>query len=176
MLAVGAQKNEVGLPFSARECIQLGRYAWGDDGEELIEFLLKEWHAQHLADKPFCTLSGGEQQRIKLLRILAQNSRYILLDEPAAALDWSCQLELYEKLQTLAVQQLRCVIMVCHDLYIAPAFVDEMLLLKNGRVVYSGAGNCDKVATALGVAFDRTLSISRAQNSVEIRWKPAEDK
>ena len=105
------------LPFSVKECIALGRYVWNDKNPALIDHLLQEWNAEHLSNKQFSELSGGERQKIKLLRILAQDTRYILLDEPASSLDLARQLELYEKLQKTAHLENKCIIMVCHDLY-----------------------------------------------------------
>ncbi|MBE6366858.1 MAG: ABC transporter ATP-binding protein [Lentisphaerae bacterium] len=170
LLAVSAQENELVLPFKVRECIRLGRYVHGDDGNAMVEKLLSEWNVRHLAERPFAELSGGEQQRIKLLRVLAQDTCYLLLDEPAASLDWSRQLELYEKLQHLSHTENRCVIMVCHDLYIAPGFIDEMLLLKNGELLYSGLPEGAAAERAAEAAFDRAVNIKRQAHSVQVSW------
>ena len=168
LMAVGAQSDELILPFTVRECIKLGRYVWNDENPELIERLLQEWNAASLAERPFAELSGGEQQRIKLLRILAQDTPYILLDEPGSSLDWSRQYELYEKLQTIAHEQNKCIIMVCHDLYTAPDFVDRMLLLKGGRIIYSGDPECEAAFQAINSAFGRRMNkVFRQFNSAE---------
>lgn len=159
-IAVGAQGSELILPFTVRETIRLGRYVWDDDGSVLIDRLLQEWASGDLAERPFAELSGGEQQRVKLLRVLAQDTDYILLDEPAAALDWNRQLELYEKLQKIAHGQNKCVIMVCHDLYSAPDFIDRMLLLKDGSLIYSGTADSDLAKAAVAQAFGRSWAKS----------------
>ena len=171
LLAFAAQENEYNLPFSARECIKLGRYAWSDVNEELIDRLIDEWNARHLAEKNFNELSGGEQQKIKLLRILAQDTPYILLDEPGSSLDWTRQIELYKKLQMLAHQWNKCVIMVCHDVYLAPSFIDRMLVLAEGRLIYNGEANGAAAAGAVTAAFGQNFTLQRNGNQVVIQWQ-----
>lgn len=170
ILAFAAQENELILPFKVRECIKLGRYIRHDINDELIDRLMKDWQAEHLADKFFGELSGGEQQKVKLLRILAQDTPYILLDEPGSSLDWSQQLELYGKLKAIAHRENKCIIMVCHDIYTAPGFIDEMLLLNSGRIIYSGAPDVPAAAAAVANAFGRTFQVSRSSNCINISW------
>ena len=168
LLGYAAQENELDLPFSARECIKLGRYAWDDENDELIGQLLTEWNAENLADKLFNELSGGEQQKIKLLRVLAQNTDYILLDEPGSSLDWTRQLELYERLQKLSHEKNKCVIMVCHDVYSAPSFIDRMLLIADGRIVYNGEPAGNAADKAFAAAFGRSLTLLGNSNQVVV--------
>ena len=170
LMAYAPQEEELLLPFTVKECIALGRYAWNDKNISLIDRLLKEWNVEHLSDKQFAELSGGERQKIKLLRILAQDTSYILLDEPSSALDFPKQIELYEKLQKVAHEENKCIIMVCHDLYIAPGIIDEMLLLKKGRLIYSGKSGTPEAAKATGEAFEREFVINRQGNNIEISW------
>ncbi len=170
-IAYACQANEAALPFTARECIKLGRYAWNDDNPELIDSLLKEWGAEALADRFFTELSGGEQQRIKLLRILAQDTPYILLDEPASSLDWSRQLELYEKLRKIAHQQNRAVIMVAHDLYAAPAFIDRMLILSGGSLAFNGDPSSEEALDAVNSSFGKKCALSRQDNKLIIDFQ-----
>ena len=171
LLGYAAQENELNLPFTVRECIKLGRYAWSDSNEDLIDSLIAEWKVDDLAGKNFSELSGGEQQKIKLLRVLAQDSDYILLDEPGSSLDWTRQLELYERLQKIAHEKNKCVIMVCHDIYLAPSFIDQMLVLADGRLIYNGvpAGSCADDAVAK--AFGRDFTLLRENGKVVIQWQ-----
>ena len=170
LIAYAEQDAELMLPFCVRECIALGRYVWDDKNDLLIDRLLQEWNAEYLSDKQFSELSGGERQKIKLLRILAQDTRYILLDEPASSLDLGRQLELYEKLQQIAHQENKCVIMVCHDLYTAPAFIDEMLIMKKGDLLYAGKADHRDAQKAIGQTCEREFLITRTHKSIEISW------
>ena len=169
-LAYAAQEEELIMPFKVKDCIALGRYAWNDENNALIARLLKDWNAEALQDKLFAELSGGERQKIKLLRILAQDTRYILLDEPASSLDLPKQLELYENLQKVAHEENKCIVMVCHDLYTAPTFIDEMLIMKAGKLLYSGFPESTEAAEATSKAFDRNFKINRKKRCIELSW------
>ena len=170
LLAVAEQENELILPFTVRECIKLGCYIRNDGDDELVTRLLTQWQMLHWQDKMFAELSGGERQRVKLLRVLAQDTPYILLDEPASSLDWARQLDLYEKMRTLAHESGKCVIMICHDLYMAPAFIDEMLLMKSGSLIYSGKPDSAEANAAISEAFERDITVQRCTNSVTVSW------
>ena len=170
LLAVAEQENELILPFTVRECIKLGCYIRNEGDEELVTRLLTQWQMLHWQDKMFAELSGGERQRVKLLRVLAQDTPYILLDEPASSLDWARQLDLYGKMRTLAHESGKCVIMICHDLYMAPAFIDEMLLMKSGSLIYSGKPDSVEANAAISEAFERDITVQRCTNSVTVSW------
>jgi iron complex transport system ATP-binding protein len=90
-----------------------------------------------LAGRPFDKLSGGERQRVLMARALAQQGTVLLLDEPAAYLDVAHQLELYRLVRLLASEG-QAVLVVCHDILVAPIFVDRALLMACGRIVASG--------------------------------------
>ena len=170
LLAVAEQENELILPFTVRECIKLGCYIRNNGDDELVTRLLTQWQMLDWQDKMFAELSGGERQRVKLLRVLAQDTPYILLDEPASSLDWARQLDLYGKMRSLAHESGKCVIMICHDLYMAPAFIDEMLLMKSGSLIYSGKPDSADANLAVSQAFERDIALTRSSNSVTVSW------
>jgi iron complex transport system ATP-binding protein len=70
-------------------------------------------------------------------RALAQDTRVLLWDEPVSHLDVRHQLELYRLARALADEG-RTVVMVCHDLFLAPMFIDQAVLLKGGTVAAAG--------------------------------------
>jgi len=86
-----------------------------------------------LADRPLSTLSGGMRQKAYLAMALAQDTDYILLDEPTTYLDIAAQLELIEILRTLAMSG-KGVITVMHDLPLAFGCADQIVLLTEGRL------------------------------------------
>ena len=90
-----------------------------------------------LAERLIGTLSGGERRRAFIARALAQEPRLLLLDEPTAALDASAQGEVFEVIRTLADEGAGALVVV-HDLSLAAAWCDRLLLLHGGAVVASG--------------------------------------
>lgn len=95
---------------------------------ELLEF----------ADRPLTTLSGGELQRVFLARALAQEARLLLLDEPTSALDIGHQQEVLDLVDALRRDHELTVLTTVHDLSVAGAYADRVVLLAGGRVVAAG--------------------------------------
>lgn len=133
------------LDFTALEVALMGRYAhspgWRDREEDraAAREALAAAGAGHLADRVFCTLSGGEQQRVIIARALAQDTRVLLLDEPTANLDLRYQLEVMDTVRRLAHTRRLAVLAAIHDLSLAARFADELLLLHQGRLVAAGS-------------------------------------
>ena len=88
----------------------------------------------HLSHRLFSTLSGGERQRVLIARALAQQPGLIVLDEPTNHLDIRHQLEILALLRTLGLT----VVTTLHDLNLAAAFADRVLLMAAGRLVADG--------------------------------------
>ena len=143
-VAVVPQDTPVDVPFTARQMVMLGRYAhWDLSGQEseedhaIVDACLACVKAADLADRFFSQLSGGERQRVVLARALAQQGSVLLLDEPASHLDIAHQLEFYRLVRRLSAEGLT-VLMVCHDILLAPMFVDVCVLMRAGSVLSSG--------------------------------------
>jgi iron complex transport system ATP-binding protein len=144
--AVLAQQHTLALAFQVRELVLLGRYPhFGGQptahDHAVVAAALDLVGLRHLAEREYPTLSGGEQQRAQLARVLAQvweaEGGVLLLDEPLTGLD------LRHQHQTLAVaRQLTRrgfgVVAVLHDLNLAAQYADQVLLLHQGRPVASG--------------------------------------
>jgi iron complex transport system ATP-binding protein len=144
-IAVVPQETSASVPFLVREMVMMGRFArwdlWGQESPEdqaAVQASLERVGAADLADRHFDELSGGERQRVIIARALAQETRVLLLDEPASHLDIAHQLEVFHLARELAAEGYT-VLMVCHDLVVAPLFVEEAVLLKAGSVFARGA-------------------------------------
>ena len=143
-VAVVPQDTPMDVPFTASQMVMLGRYAhwvaWGQESQkdrEIVARCLQRVNSVELADRPFGELSGGERQRVIVARALAQEAGVLLLDEPASNLDISHQLELYQLIRQLAAQG-QAILMVCHDIMLAPFFADVCVLMNGGRVLATG--------------------------------------
>jgi len=146
-IAVLPQQSQLNFPFSVYEVVALGRYPHNTGkikDDEVVAAVLSAVGGLHLQDRLYTSLSGGEQQRIHLARVLAQvwlpspqGSRYLLLDEPTAALDLAHQ-HLILKLAVDMAKQGLGVLSVLHDLNLAAQYADVITLLSEGRVVAQG--------------------------------------
>ena len=122
----------------------MGRYPWlgplGAEGERdraAIARALEHCDVSDLAGRDVMTLSGGELQRARIARALAQEPRALVLDEPTASLDIRHEMAILELLRASADQGMT-VLVVTHGLDLAARFADHMLLLADGRVSAEG--------------------------------------
>lgn len=146
--AVLAQSLALSAPFTVDEVVRLGiaAHVRRGDAEALVARALAAIDLPAAAGRPVTELSGGEQQRIHTARVLAQlwshaggpSPRYLLLDEPTAHLDPAHQ-RLLMKLARAEAAAGVGVLVILHDLSLAAAAADEVVLLGNGRVAGRGA-------------------------------------
>lgn len=126
--------------LTVRQGVQLGRIPFqsmwsglSEHDEAVIDRALATARATAFADRQFSTLSGGEQQRIHLARALAQEPDLMLLDEPTNHLDIHAQLNTLSLLRELADGGVT-VLAALHDLNLAAAYCDHVIVMKNARI------------------------------------------
>lgn len=168
--AVLSQHSTLAFPFTAQEVALLGRnpHIRGTESKkdlEIVREALKLVEAEHLANQSYPTLSGGEQQRVHLARVLAQiwekpenSARYLLLDEPVSSLDLAHQ-HLTLQIARQFSHEKTGVLVVLHDLNLAANYADRICLMKNGKIYRNGTPA--EVLTALNIkkVFDFDVSI-----------------
>jgi iron complex transport system ATP-binding protein len=178
-VAVVSQDTPVLLPFTALEMVLLGRHPHGEGWQpdspadiRLARDCLARLDAAPLADRPFDQLSGGERQRVIVARALAQQTPILLWDEPASHLDVKHQLELYRLARSLATEGCTLV-MACHDLFLAPLFLDTAVLLSGGTIAATGLPAETLCPQNLAAAFGANISLVwPASNAVSARLDP----
>lgn len=126
--------------LSSHEIIRLGAYPLVKKRKLTEKQLLKSikhifqlLQIEHLQERKIFSLSGGEYQKVMLGRVLAVDSPYLLLDEPAAALDIQQELDLMENLKKLTKEQNKSIIAIMHDVELAGRYADKILLLSPGE-------------------------------------------
>ena len=131
------QDGEIAWDLSVRNLVALGRLPHGPGGEEQVDAALAALDLASFAHRPVSTLSGGERARALLARVIAGEPRWILADEPLAALDLSHRLALLGHLRR-AVQHGAGVVLVLHDLSLAMNHADRVLVLDRCRLAADG--------------------------------------
>jgi iron complex transport system ATP-binding protein len=142
------QQYNVQLPFLARQIIEMGRYPHFDGRltehcRMIINQVANYVGVDALMDRNYLTLSGGEQQRVQLARVLVQvwdapaGEKLILLDEPVSALDIHFQHQLLALVKALTERGFT-ILAVLHDLNLAMQYADEVLMMKRGKVIAFG--------------------------------------
>jgi iron complex transport system ATP-binding protein len=144
VLGVVTQREEILFPLTVQETVELGRYAHlgamaapGEVDRGAVADALRRADVSSLAERRTDTLSGGEWQRVRVARALAQGPRVLLLDEPTVALDIRHEMEVFELVRKLAGEGIGT-LLVTHHLNLAARYADRLLLLDRGRIVAEG--------------------------------------
>jgi ABC-type cobalamin/Fe3+-siderophores transport system ATPase subunit len=166
-VAVVTQREELAFPLLVSEYVALGRYphlgVWHAASERDVYAIQEAMAAAGIAelhDRRVDTLSGGELQRVRLARALAQGGEALVLDEPTAFLDIGHEMAVFELLHRLA-RDGRAVLLVSHQLNLVARFADHMVLLHHGRVVAAGPPNDVMRADVLEPVYDWPLVVTR---------------
>ncbi len=157
--AVLPQQVTVSFPFSVEEVVEMGRgpKQTGTD-QDLIEMAMKRVDVLEMRSRLYRSLSIGEQARVSMARILAQDTPLLLLDEPTAVLDIGQQEKLMRIVRSL-VDDGRTVIAVFHDLNVAMSFADRVVLLQRGKQVAIGAPRETMTAEALSNIYEHKIDV-----------------
>jgi iron complex transport system ATP-binding protein len=146
-----------GAPYwniSTRELVGLGRLPWrGTAQDAAVAAALTATNTLQFADRLVNTLSGGERARVMLARVLAGESEWIFADEPLANLDPRHQRDVMLHLKSAAHDEGKGVIAVVHELSAAAEIADDVLIVKNGRVIGTTL-NAETLEAAFDMPFD----------------------
>lgn len=144
-VAVVTQREEPAFPLRVRDFVALGRHAHGGlffrtaaSEDATVEQAMSRADVTSLSARLTNELSGGEWQRVRVARALAQGAPAIVLDEPTTYLDVAHEMSLFELLESLAGEG-HAVLLVSHQLNLVSRFAARMVLLDSGTVVASGA-------------------------------------
>lgn len=149
--AVLPQRAGLSLPFTVDEVVRLGCLARVEPGRELVRIVraaLEAAGVMHLAQRLMPALSGGEQARVQVARVLAQvwpaegaagSGRLLLLDEPCASLDPHYQHSVCAVVRDFARRTGAAAIVTMHDMNLAAQYADRIVALREGKVIADGA-------------------------------------
>ena len=172
-IAYVPQETFGSISMTARDVVSLGRYDKSKfyiresaEDKKLIDDAMKHMEIEKYSDRNLDTLSSGEKQRVFIARALAQNAPWTLLDEPTSNLD----VKHADTLMSIVKELKTSFIIVLHDINLGSLYADNIILMKNGKVLSSGepskALNCEILSEAYETRFmsaqigDRAVYVS----------------
>lgn len=145
-ISVVHQQNTVPSDITVEEVVAYGRiphkgYFQGNnkDDEEIVSWAIEKTGLENLRSKTVMSMSGGERQRVFIAMALAQKSKMLFLDEPTTYLDIYHQVEVLELVKKLNEEENLTVVMVLHDINQALKYSHNIIVMKKGEIIKSGA-------------------------------------
>lgn len=143
MISILKQTNHITVRLTIRELVSFGRfpYSQGNLTKEdwfHVDEAIRYMELEDIQHKFLDQLSGGQRQRAYIAMVIAQNTEYILLDEPLNNLDMKHSVQIMKVLRRLVDEMGKTVIIVIHDINFASCYSDYIVALKDGRVIREG--------------------------------------
>jgi len=163
-ISILKQSNSMNVKLTVRELISFGRFPYSkgnlkrDDWKKVDE-AVAYMELQDIQHKFLDQLSGGQRQRAFIAMVLAQDTEYILLDEPLNNLDMRHAVQIMQTLRKLCDELGKTIVIVIHDINFASCYSDNIVALKDGRVVKQGH-TCDVIdSCVLKEIYDMDIEI-----------------
>lgn len=163
-LSILKQANGVQLKITVRELVGFGRFPYckgrlKKEDHQKVEEAMENLGLTELADELIDTLSGGQLQRVYIAMVLAQDTDYILLDEPLNNLDMNYAVQMMQTLRRLVDEFGKTIVIVLHDINFAASYADEIVAMKQGRLFASGSTEEIIQADVLNKLYEMNIRI-----------------
>lgn len=163
-LSILRQENHITARLTVRELVGFGRFPHskgrlGPDDVRHVDDALEFLDLTPLADRFLDQLSGGQRQRAFVAMVLAQDTEYVLLDEPLNNLDMKHSVSMMRQLRRAADELGKTIVLIVHDLNFAAAYSDRIIALRDGLVVTSGTADEIMRDEVLSDVFDTPVRV-----------------
>ncbi|VTX51340.1 ABC transporter ATP-binding protein [Haemophilus parainfluenzae] len=163
-LAILKQTNNINLRLTIEDLVSFGRFPYTKGNltqtdRTFIDNAIAYMDLDDIRHQYIDNLSGGQRQRAYIAMTLAQDTDYILLDEPLNNLDMKHSVQIMQVLRKLATELNKTVVIVIHDINFASCYSDYIVAMKNGKLVQQGEVNHIMQSTVLQDIYDMTIPI-----------------
>lgn len=139
-LSILKQSNHTELNITVEQLVNFGRFPYSkghlkQEDKEQVEYALELLQLKEIRHRYLKTLSGGQRQRAYVAMTIAQDTDYILLDEPLNNLDMKHSVQIMQTLRQLAKSLNKTIVVVIHDINFASCYSDDIIALKDGEVI-----------------------------------------
>lgn len=158
------QSNFMNVRLTIRELVSFGRFPYSKgnlkpEDEEKVDEAIRYMNLEDMQQSYLDELSGGQRQRAFIAMVIAQDTEYILLDEPLNNLDMKHSVQIMKILRKLVDELGKTVVIVLHDINFASVYSDNIVALKDGRVVKNGPTNDIINSDALKEIYDMDIPV-----------------
>ncbi|GAB4075092.1 petrobactin ABC transporter ATP-binding protein YclP [Barrientosiimonas marina] len=169
-ISILKQSNHVNIRITIKDLVSFGRFPYSQgrltaEDWRHINDALHYMRLEDMQDKFIDQLSGGQLQRAYIAMVLAQDTEYILLDEPLNNLDMNHSVEIMKALRTMVTELQKTVVIVLHDINFASCYSDHIVALKDGKVVKGGETDDIIQQPVLKEVFDMDIQIEIINNN-----------
>ncbi|MDU4459664.1 MAG: ATP-binding cassette domain-containing protein [Haemophilus parainfluenzae] len=163
-LAILKQTNNINLRLTIEDLVSFGRFPYSKGNltqtdRTFIDNAIAYMDLDDIRHQYIDNLSGGQRQRAYIAMTLAQDTDYILLDEPLNNLDMKHSVQIMQVLRKLVTELNKTVVIVIHDINFASCYSDYIVAMKNGKLVQQGEVNHIMQSTVLQDIYDMTIPI-----------------
>lgn len=142
-ISILKQSNDIDLRLTIKELVEFGRFPYtqgnlNDEDKKHISDAIQYMQLEDIEDKYLDELSGGQKQRAYIAMVIAQNTEYILLDEPLNNLDMKHCVQMMKVIRSLVDDLGKTVVTVLHDINFASCYSDIIIAMKEGEIYKEG--------------------------------------
>ncbi|MDF2678453.1 MAG: iron transporter ATP-binding protein [Bacillota bacterium] len=168
-ISILKQSNDINIRLTVRELVSFGRFPYSQgnltkEDKKYIDDSIDYMKLKDMENKYLDELSGGQRQRAYIAMVLAQNTEYILLDEPLNNLDMKHSVEIMKILRKLVDELGKTIAIVIHDINFASCYSDYIVALKGGKKVEDGPSEKIINKEKLEELYDMDFTISEINN------------
>ncbi|MDQ0175302.1 iron ABC transporter ATP-binding protein [Bacillus chungangensis] len=168
-ISILKQSNHINLRLTVKELVSFGRFPYSQgrlskEDWHFIDEAIRYMELDDMKDKYLDQLSGGQRQRAYIAMVIAQDTEYILLDEPLNNLDMKHSVQIMKILRRLVDELGKTIVIVIHDINFASCYSDEIVALKEGRIVSQGKTDDMIRSSILKDIYDMDIQIENINN------------
>ncbi|ASS89093.1 iron ABC transporter ATP-binding protein [Bacillaceae bacterium ZC4] len=168
-ISILKQSNHINLRLTVRELVSFGRFPYSSgrltkEDQRHVDEAIRYMGLEEIEHKFLDQLSGGQKQRAFIAMVIAQDTEYILLDEPLNNLDMKHSVQIMKMLRKLVDELGKTIVIVLHDINFASVYADYVVAMKDGELVHVGPTDQVIDHSVLKDVYDMDINIQQINN------------
>lgn len=163
-ISILKQSNHINIRLTVKDLVSFGRFPYSQgkltkEDMKYVDEAISYMELETMSNKYLDELSGGQKQRAFIAMVIAQNTEYVLLDEPLNNLDMKHSVQIMKVLRRLVDELGKTVVLVIHDINFASCYSDYIVALKDGKIVKEGTTDEIMDQAVLREVYDMDIPI-----------------